>query len=301
MEIKKILEMMKVNEEGLLEESAQAEIEQYISEVVELKALDKAKEIAKHAVEPIIAEAQEELVNEYEAKFDEYKEYVVSRFSDFVDGVLEENFEFPDEIVEYARKGQLYSDIIENLKVRIGIDEGTVDVQAKELLKEAKDEIISLRESLNEKEGKVLELKSDAREMATELYIRKKCDGLTESQKNRVMALLEGIKDKNQIDSKFEFIVENLFVESKNEDDNSNKKQVSEKECICPECGRLTSVTEGACELYNCPDCEGVKLTEKTETDKVATKKEELKNESNKSSFETLINEWTEIYKSKKI
>ena len=307
MDIKKILEMFKVNEEtGLLSEEAQSDLENYLSEVVELKALDKAKEIAKHAVEPIIAEAKDELINEYEDKFEEYKDVTMGRFSDFLDTFIDESIELPDEIVEYARVGQLYADLIEQFKIRLGIDEGAIDTEARNLLKEAKDEIISLRGSLNEKEGAILELSKDAREMATQLYIRKKCDGLTESQKNRVVNLLEGITDKRKIDEKFSFIVENLFVNEDDDNNNVDDKKVSDKKadekvCICPECGRETSVTEGACELYKCPDCEDVKLTEK-KNEKVEDKKQDDKvdEQSNKKGFDLLMENWSTTLKSKK-
>jgi hypothetical protein len=56
----------------------------------------------------------------------------------------------PDKVLEYARKGELYSDLIEQFKVRLGVDEGLLDEEVKALLKEAKTEI-QILDQLDEK------------------------------------------------------------------------------------------------------------------------------------------------------
>jgi hypothetical protein len=54
----------------------------------------------------------------------------------------------PDKVLEYARKGELYADLIEQFKVRLGVDEGLLDEEVKSLLKEAKTEIQNLEVNL---------------------------------------------------------------------------------------------------------------------------------------------------------
>lgn len=297
MSLKEILAKLKVNESGQLDESIEKEIEDYINEVVDLKAEDKAKLMVQEIAQPIIDESKNELAEEYEEKFEEYKEMISSKFSDFVDSILDEEVEISDDIKEFARKGQLYSDLIDQFKIRIGIDEGILDEEAKSLLKEAREEIISLSNSVNELENEKLDLKSDARQMAADLYIQEKCSGLTENQKKRASVLLEGIQTKQQIDKKFNLISEAIFGEKTEE--TTNKSQVDEKHCVCPKCGRETSITEGSCELYNCPDCEDTKLVEKkdckeTETDKNKDNVQET------TGFANLINQYATVLESKK-
>ena len=201
-----------------LDESAQTEIKERLESIIEVKASE--------LTEAKLSEKKEELIEEYENKFDEYKEDITSKFSNFVDSVLEEELNIPENILEYAHKGELYSDLIEQFKVRLGIDEGLMDEEVKGLLREAKDEILALRDEMNKVISENLEMKSDAQELASNLYLRKKCDGLTESQKTRVLDILEGVKDKSVIDKKFDIILESM---------SKDKKEVVEEEEVIKE------------------------------------------------------------------
>lgn len=200
----KLLEMLGIQK---LDEKEQEAIKDKVQTLIEIKA--------KELSETKLQEEKEALIEAYETKFEEYKEDITGKFSNFVDGILEKELVIPDKIVEYARKGELYSDLIEQFKVRLGVDEGLLDEEVKGLLKEAKEEIVSLREKLDETIANTLEVKSDAQELAAELYIRRKADGLTESQKKHVFDILEGVKDRSEIDKKFAIIVESFTGEEK--------------------------------------------------------------------------------------
>jgi hypothetical protein len=245
MEIKDILAMLKTD---LLTEEQQAEIKQSIEDIIDLKVQDKLNEM--------IESEKETLIELYEEKFETYKQDITSKFSDFVDTVLEEEMVIPEELKEFARKGELYNDLIEEFKVRIGIDEGVMEDEVRDLLKEAKEEIVKLRDELNISLGEVLETKSDAKKLAAEIYKREKCDGLTESQRKQVMSLLEGVDDTKDIDRKFDVIVNHYLNEGddKETDDSTTS-------CVCPECDKTYNV-KGACNMNECDECGG-KLKEK--------------------------------------
>jgi hypothetical protein len=245
MEIKDILAMLKTD---LLTEEQQAEVKQGLEDIIDLKVQDKLNEM--------IEKEKESLIELYEEKFDTYKQDITSKFSDFVDTVLEEELVIPDELKEFARKGELYHDLIEEFKVRIGIDEGVIEEEAKQLLKEARDEIIKLRGEINESVGKELESKSDAKKLAAEIYKRDKCTGLTESQRKHVMSLLEGVEDSKDIDRKFEVIMKHYI----NETDDAETDD-STTDCVCPECEKSFNV-KGGCSINECDEC-GVKLKDK--------------------------------------
>lgn len=204
----KILELLGVEK---LDESTQTQVKEKLEGLIDVKASEMLDEKMK--------ETKENLIQEYEEKFEDYKSDVTSKFSNFVDSVLEEEMVIPEKIVEYARKGELYSDLIEQFKTRLAIDEGLLDEEVKGLLKEAKEEILSLRGTLDEKTSTELELQNDAQEMAAALYLREKSDGLTESQKKRVFSILEGVTDKEEIDKKFSVILDTLSEQDKKEDD----------------------------------------------------------------------------------
>jgi hypothetical protein len=217
----KLLEMLNVDK---LDESAQTELKDKLEGIIEVKASEMS--------EAKLAEKKEDLIEEYENKFDEYKDDITSKFSNFVDSVLEEELSIPENILEYAHKGELYSELIEQFKVRLSIDEGLIDSEVKDLLKEAKQEILGLRDELNGTIAENLEVKKDAQDLASNLYLRKKCDGLTESQKTRVLDILEGVTDKGIIDKKFDIILESIKIDKADtkEEDKVVTEEAEEKD-----------------------------------------------------------------------
>lgn len=219
MNIKEITKLLGV---GTLDESLVSEIETKLSALIESKVNDKvsilAKEkaeiLAKSMLEGVIEDekqiVKDELVSEYEEKFENYKVVLAEKFSLFVDGILAEKLRIPENVKAFARKGELYSDLIEQFKIRLGIDEGLVTEEAKEILSEAKDEILKLRNEKNSLTNKILEGKLLLSEASVALYLHDKCRGLTERQKDQVFSILEGVTDKDTLDSKFDIVLESL-------------------------------------------------------------------------------------------
>ena len=219
MNIKEITKLLGVE---TLDESLVSEIETKLSALIESKVNDKvsilAKEkaeiLAKSMLEGVIEDekqiVKDELVSEYEEKFENYKVVLAEKFSLFVDGILAEKLRIPENVKAFARKGELYSDLIDQFKIRLGIDEGLVTEEAKEILSEAKDEILKLRNEKNSLTNKILEGKLLLSEASVALYLHDKCQGLTERQKDQVFSILEGVTDKDTLDSKFDIILESL-------------------------------------------------------------------------------------------
>lgn len=109
------------------------------------------------------------------------------------------------DLMQYKSKGELYEDIINQLKVRLSVDAGLLDEEVKSLLKEAKEEIERLKTGINNIVAKNLDIKLDCQEMAAALYLFEKCEeyGIKGTQKKKVFRLLESVKDKEEIDTKF--------------------------------------------------------------------------------------------------
>lgn len=205
-----------------LNEETQAEVKTKLQDYIDVKA--------KELSESKIAEEKESLVEKYEEKFEDYKKDVTGKFSNFVDSILEEELVIPEKVLEFAKKGELYDDLIEQFKVRLGVDEGLVDEEVKGLLKEAKEEILKLRGEIDQITEKSLEVTSDAQEMAAQLYLYEKCEGLTEKQKRHVMSILEGVQDKEEIDRKFAIIVEQSDEEEDDDDEEKKEKKEDDDE-----------------------------------------------------------------------
>ena len=235
MDLAKILELLGANK---LEENTQGDLKEKLETIIEVEA--------KKLSDASLTEAKEILVQDYEKKFDEYKDDITSKFSNFVDGVFEDELTIPEKVLEYAKKGELYNDLIEQFKIRLGVDQGLLDEEIKSLLKEAKNEIIKLRTAQDKSIAENLEVKQDAQELAATVYLYQKCQGLTESQRKQVFDIIGDATDRLEIDRKFKVIAESerfdpvnvgddeiVDVEKKNKkksDPKNNEKEVSEQE-----------------------------------------------------------------------
>ena len=208
-----ILKMLGIDK---LDESKQTEIREKFDTLIQVKVDEKVVEKQE--------EMKDSLVEEYENKYNEYKEDMTEKFSNFVDDVLDEEMSIPDYIKEYARKGELYTDLIEQFKIRLAIDENVVDEEMKDLLKECKTEIQSLKDQTNELISDNMTLKTDAKEFAANIYLREKAEDLPLKQKERVFSLLEGVTDTVEINKKFDVIVESV----KNDDGAGDKDNLNE-------------------------------------------------------------------------
>ena len=222
MDLTKILEKLGVQ---ALDESAKADVTKFITEMIDLKSKERAKELS----EEVLAEEKTKLVEDFEAKFADYKEEVLSKWSDFVDGVIEEEVKIPENVLEFAKYGEQYKPIMDKIRMSLAIDEGTVDSEAKKLLGEAKAEIEKLRTKVNSLMKENMEIKEDAKSMAVHIHLRKKCDGLTEAQKKTVMDMLGDLTSVAQINEKFDFVVENFLLiekkgKKKKDDDDDDEK-----------------------------------------------------------------------------
>ena len=221
-EIKKILGI------NTLDEAQQTLLTEKLEMMIDVKAQEKS--------ESILSEEKERLVEEYEAKFEEYKKDITSKFSDFVDSVLDEELEIPEKVLEFAKIGETYNDLIEEFKKRLAIDAGVLTEDVKSLLKEAKEEILSLKDKVNELTSENMEVTADAKEMAAQLYIQEKCKGLSEAKREKVIGLLGDLREKKDIDKKFDFVVEHVISEEDkkededDEDDDEKKKKKVEEE-----------------------------------------------------------------------
>lgn len=252
----KIFEMLGIEK---LDESKQTKLKETLQTVIDLKS----QEIAESKVETILEEEKSKLTEEYETKFGEYKDSITTRFSNFVDTILDEEMIIPENVVRYAHLGELYEGLIDQFKTRLAIDEGMISKEVKDMLKEAKDEIQTLRSKLDEKTGKTLELEKDAAEMAAQLYIRKKCEGLVESQKKRVVSLIGDEVVKENIDKKFKLIVESMKLTEEVEPDGDETGKDTDNdddgvfEMKCEDCGNVESVKEDTDAGNACSECGG--------------------------------------------
>jgi len=170
----------------------------------------------------------------YEEKFEAYKEDITEKFSGFVDEILEQELVLDPKIIEFARKGELYEDLIEQFKIRLAIDEDVLDKEVKDILREARDEIKSLKDEINAKIEESMTLKLENDKLSIGKYIIEKVKGLPINDAEKVASLLEDEKDTEAIDKKFDIICETILDEKKKDDededgDDKDKKKKKKK------------------------------------------------------------------------
>ena len=231
-------EILKILGIEKLDEAQQVEIKEKIENIVDVKSRERADSILK--------EEGDKLTVEYEGKFEDYKKDITSKFSNFVDSVIDEELLIPERVMEYARKGELYDELIEQFKVKLALDENVLDNEIKDLLGEAKDEITSLRKNVNSLTSSNMTLEEDAKAMAANLYLRQKCDGLKESDKTKVLGILGDITNKSEIDKKYDIVLESILGEQEEEKE-------EKFDYVCPECGEEVSKDKKG--EYECPKC----------------------------------------------
>lgn len=245
----KIFEMLGIDK---LDEEKQEKLKTELETIIESKAAEKSVDVVK--------EEKEKLVVEFEEKFETYKDDVTSKFSNFLDDILDEEMVIPEQLVEYARIGEEYHSLIESFKTKLAIDEGVLDKETKNLLKESRDEIIKLQEEKDELISTNLEYKNENEKLANDNYLQKKCEGLLESQRKKIMIVLEGASIED-IDKKFDTLVK------LHEEDDDKEPEMME----CPECGE--DIEKGS---KKCPEC-GAELVKEEGKDK--KKKKESKSQ----------------------
>ncbi len=273
--LEQVYDTLEINK---LDESQQEEIKSKINEVVEMKA----KEIAKDVSENVTEEVKEELQDEYEKKFEEYKDDITSKFSNFVDEVLEQELQIPEKVYEYAKKGELYEPLIEQFKVKLGIDEGALQEEVKDLLRESKSEISNLKDEINKMKRENMELKEDAKDFATHIHLRKKCEGLPVKQQQKVMSLLEDAKSKEEIDRKFDIIAESV----------RGHDTLNEETYYCKDCGAEVELSEDEdAENKTCPECEGELTSEKPSKGKENVEEEKKRTDEKKNTGKRSLRE----------
>ncbi len=300
--MKDIMKLLNVDK---LDESQQITIKEKLEDIIDVKARERA--------DSILSEEKKTLVEEYEVKFEDYKKDITSKFSNFVDSVLDEELKIPEKVLKFAKLGEQYNELIEQFKVKLAIDEGVLSDEVKTLLKEAKDEILSTKEELNKVLAKNMELEEDAKEMASHIYLRKKCDGLTESQRTKVISLLGDIKSVQEIDKKFKIIMEELEPGTE-----EPAAEAVTNANVCPSCGAVAT-PQGEETIINCPKC-GAKMKDVADVDKAeemgqgqtqvtdppeaageADVPEPEKLGESKSYFDANISSWLKILKENKI
>lgn len=175
------------------------------STIFEAAVVSKVNEILESVTVDLEAELEsekEEIVESISAKLDDYLEYVAEEW-------MKEN--------ELAVEQGIKSEIVENFMIGLRnlFAENYIDIPEEkvDLVDELASKVAELEESLNSELEKNVELHKEISESKKESVLRNVCEGLTESQSEKMKSLSEGVDFDSAEDyvSKLETIKENYF------------------------------------------------------------------------------------------
>lgn len=219
----KIKEVLSEEDQKILEEA----ITKKVTDSVALREEEIKKEydtLSKNYCEKKIAEETDKikatLIEEYDGKLEQLEGKIVARLDGFFDHIITE--QISDEAIEKAATDRILSPIVEEIRQVFAKNYVTLDSDGSKALKESQEKISALETQLSEAIMGKIEAEEGKDKVATFLLISEKVDGLTETQKGRVVSMFKDKKFeevKAQIDN---FI--SLIKESKETKKPADKK-----------------------------------------------------------------------------
>lgn len=168
--------------------------------------IDKiAEEYCQKRITEEVEKKTAELVESYDEKLVNLEKKVVSKLDSFLEHVITE--QISDATLEKIAINETMLPVVESIKKVLKENFIEVEAEGTELIKEAQNKQITLEKKVSELIEKNMELEERLEKTATYLMISEKTDGLTNSQKNRVVKMF---KDKHfdEVQEKIETFVE---------------------------------------------------------------------------------------------
>jgi len=179
--------------------------------------ITKATTIFEAAViaraEEVIAEAEEALTEQFEAAIEEIKEEMATKVDDYLNYMVEEWVKDNEIAIEKGLRAEIVEDFISGLKDLfedhyIDIPEEKVDV-----VEELTAKVEELEEAYNEQIKSAIELKKELNEHKKFEAIYAACEGLTQTQVEKMKSLAESIEftTEEEFTEKMETLKESYF------------------------------------------------------------------------------------------
>ena len=144
--------------------------------------------------EEVIAEAEAQLAEEFEAAIEEIKEDLATKVDDYLNYMVEEWVKDNEIAIEKGLRAEIVEDFITGLKGLfeehyIDIPEDKVNV-----VEELTAKVTELEESINEQIKSAVEMKKELNEHKKFEAIYAACEGLTQTQVEKLKSLAEGVE-----------------------------------------------------------------------------------------------------------
>jgi hypothetical protein len=206
--IKKMMkkEKMKEDMDALL--SGENLSEEFVSKAT---TIFEAAVIAR--AEEVIEEAQELMMQQFEEAVEEVKEDLASKIDDYLNYMVEEWIKENEVAINKGLRAEIVEDFITGLKGLfeehyIDIPEDKVNV-----VEELTDKVTDLEDALNEQIATAIELKKELNEHKKTEAIYTACEGLTQTQVEKMKSLAEGVEftTEDEFGTKLSTLKESYF------------------------------------------------------------------------------------------
>jgi hypothetical protein len=160
--------------------------------------VSKATTIFEAAVlvraEEVIAEAEAELVDQFEAAIEEVKEDLAAKVDDYLNYMVEEWVKDNEIAIEKGLRAEIVEDFITGLKGLF--EEHYIDIPADkvDVVEELTSKVEELEEAYNEQIKSAIEMKKELNEHKKFEAIYAACEGLTQTQVEKLKSLAEGVE-----------------------------------------------------------------------------------------------------------
>jgi hypothetical protein len=160
--------------------------------------VQKASTIFEAAViaraEEVIAEAEAQLVEEFEAAVEEVKEDLAAKVDDYLNYMVEEWIKENEIAIEKGLRAEIVEDFITGLKGLF--EEHYIDIPADkvDVVEELTAKVEELEEAYNEQIKSAIEMKKELNEHKKFEAIYAACEGLTQTQVEKLKSLAEGVE-----------------------------------------------------------------------------------------------------------
>jgi len=160
--------------------------------------VSKATTIFEAAVlaraEEVIAEAEAELVEQFEAAIEEVKEDLAVKVDDYLNYMVEEWVKDNEIAIEKGLRAEIVEDFITGLKGLF--EEHYIDIPADkvDVVEELTSKVEELEEAYNEQIKSAIEMKKELNEHKKFEAIYAACEGLTQTQVEKLKSLAEGVE-----------------------------------------------------------------------------------------------------------
>jgi hypothetical protein len=219
-----------------------------LSEEFKEKATTIFEAAVNSRVTAIVEEVENELATQFEAAVEEVKEELAEKIDSYLNYMVEEWINENELAIEQGLRAEIVEDFItglRNLFVEhyIDIPEDKVDI-----VTELTNRVEELEESLNEQINSAVALKQEVNEHKKFEAIYDACDGLTQTQVEKMKSLAEGVEftTEEEFAAKLETLKESYFKTSVKAADNS----ALDDEVLIEEEKRPSGVVDPTIEQY---------------------------------------------------